>query len=201
LLALAQDQVQKAEACFARGLALNPKHLLGQIPSMLWYLGTVAWVKGENALAAERFEELLTLSQEANHPGNIAFALFGLGRAALDRGDLPQARAYLVQALKNCEEFLDSPWDIIYTLESLAYVELRSGKIEQAVRLLGTTQAYHQRFENLRTRKEREMRNEALEAARRLLDEADFTAAWETGRALSPKDAATDALRECRTDG
>jgi tetratricopeptide (TPR) repeat protein len=199
MLALAQDQVQKAAACFSRILALGHTHLLDIIPAPLWWLGIIAWEKGEFSQAAEKFYELLELSRVANHPMHMAFTRWGLGRVYFAQGNLVQARAHIFQALETYKNLINESWDMIYVLEELAYTDFTLGQAERAARLLGVTEAYHQRYKNLRTSKERTLRSQAIEALRRVLDEATFNAAWEAGAAMSAGEAVEYALERCRT--
>jgi len=190
LLALAQDDLLGAEQKYAECLAFNRKHNPGEfLRSSLWSLGTIAWVKGEFAQAAERFTEALDLSQEAGDRLNEGNALFGLGRVAFAKNDLPRAREYLLQALKTCHTFSTNTWDFPYALEALALVEIAQDQMVGAVQLLAATQAFHQRFQKIRTSKERAMRLSAIEQVRGALGEEAFATAWKEGEALGLKQA------------
>jgi predicted ATPase/DNA-binding SARP family transcriptional activator len=193
-LAVFQDQVQKAVPYFARGVALKGENWLADFLSPLFIMGILAWLNGETDLAAEKFRELLALSQSVNNSKGAGIALWWLGRIAFDQGDLQATRACLIQALENCIDTFKIPWDFIYALETVADVEFALGQPERAVRLLAATDAYHQRHQFYRISRDRNMRSEAIAALRRALGEAAFSAAWEAGAALSLDEAVAYAL-------
>ena len=190
LLALARGNIPEAEARYAESLALNRKHNQpGDVRFALWNLGNTAWVKGNLETATTRFEEALALAQEAGDQINEGNALFGLGRVAFAQGEAERAREHLLKALGTCFTYSMFPWDFPNALEALAFVAMAQQRMAQAARLLGVTQAYHERFQNLRSPKEREMRFEAIAQVRAALGEEAFSASWKEGEAMGLKQA------------
>jgi predicted ATPase/DNA-binding SARP family transcriptional activator len=190
LLALVREDLPEAEARYAESLALNRKYdQLEDVRFALWNLGNTAWVKGDLEKAAARFTEALTLAQEAGdqiHEGN---AHFGLGRVAIAYGEVGRAREHLVKALGSCFTYSMLPWDFPYALEALAFVAMSQQQMTQAARLLGVTQAYHERFLRLRTPKEREMRRDAMAQVCVSMGEEAFAAACKEGEGMGLKQA------------
>ena len=149
----------------------------------------MTWAKGDLETAAARFEDALALAQEAVDQFNEENAHFGLGRVAFARGDSDRAREYLVKALSSCFAYSIYSWDFPYVLEALAYVAMSQQQMVQAARLLGVTQAYHERFQRLRTSKEREMRDSAIIQVRAVRGDKAFAAARQEGEGMGLKEA------------
>jgi tetratricopeptide (TPR) repeat protein len=196
LLALVRGDFTEAEARYAESLTLNRKHNQPEgVRFDLLNLGNTAWVKGNLETAAERFGEALELAQEAGDQIHTGNAHFGLGRVAFDQGEAEWAREHLAKALGSCFTYSMLSWDFPYALEALAFVEMSQQQMVQAARLLGVTQAYHERFQNLRSPKERDMRLSAVAQVRSALGEKAFTAAWQEGEAMGLKQAVVDVCQ------
>ncbi len=191
-LALMRENFSEAEARYAESLALYRKYnQLDDVRFALWNLGNTAWVKGDLETAAARFGEALSLAQEAGdqiHEGN---AHLGLGRVAFAQRKNEEAREHLVKALRSCFAYSMLPWDFPYALEALAFVAMSQQQMAQAARLLGVTQAYHERYQKLRLPKEVAMRRDAVKQVRLALGEEAFAAAWKEGEVMGLKQAVT----------
>ena len=96
-----------------------------------------------------------------------------------------------MKALGSCFAYSMLPWDFPYALEALAFVAMSQQQMAQAARLLGVTQAYHERYQKLRSPKEVAMRRDAVKQVRLALGEEAFAAAWKEGEAMGLKQAVT----------
>lgn len=111
--------------------------------------------------------------------------------------DYDQARRSFAELINAWQSRItaSAPWNIPVYLEPYVYLEeysylaIAEKRIELAARLLGATQAYHQRFHLERTLKERAMREKGIATLRAALGEEVFEQAWEEGRRLSLEQA------------
>ena len=85
-----------------------------------------------------------------------------------------KARELLIKALGACFSYGSASWNYAYALEALGYIAISQQIYATAARLLGVTQAYHERFQNLRSPKERDMRLSATAQVRSALGEEAF---------------------------
>ena len=197
LLALVRENLPEAEARYAESLAISRKRNQPEDARFaFWNLGNTAWVKGDLETAAARFAEVLALAQEAGDQTNQGNAHFGLGRVAFAQGEIERAREHLVKALGSCFTYSNLPWDFPYALEALAFVAMSQQQMAQAARLLGVMQAYHDRYQNLRSPKEREMRRDAMAQVCAALGEEAFAVAWQEGEVMGLKQAIAHVREE-----
>jgi tetratricopeptide (TPR) repeat protein len=152
------------------------------------YLGAVSHQRGDLDEAETRFREALAIFEAfAARPG-IAWSWYGLATVARDRGDLAQAGSLFLEVAERFREFDYRP-GMAVSLLGLATVELREGRPERAVRLLGASRALR-----LGTRMTREALEEMADAeveggGRTALEEAGFERELETGKKLTVDEA------------
>jgi hypothetical protein len=82
------------------------------------------------------------------------------------------------------------------TLDVLGSVAASRGRIRRAARIWGGVEGYRDARDIPWAPDEREMIEPHIDAARTRLDEADWTMAWEEGRAMTLDQAVTYALED-----
>src|SRR5262249_5536337 len=126
-----------------------------------------------------------------------------LGLVALAEGNSEQAAALFKEGMTSGKQSGDGL--IIICLEGLATAEGMQGlanyrasgvdlHAERAVRLFGVAAAQRQRYAAPPPPFKQQPQQEQLAALRTLLGEAAFTAAWESGQALTWEQAVVEAL-------
>lgn len=86
--------------------------------------------------------------------------------------------------------------NIAYCIEGLAGVASVGGQAASAARMFGSAEALLQAIGNPVYDVDRSLYEAMVTATRGQLDEQEFTRAWAEGRALTPDQAITEALRE-----
>ncbi|MFN8541064.1 MAG: tetratricopeptide repeat protein [Thermomicrobiales bacterium] len=188
-LALARGEHATARAQIEEGLALRRR-----LDDRWWLaislnsLGEVERCQGDHQRAEPYFAEGLAIYRGLGRTNDFAWPLRALGHVALARGDLALARARFRESLEIERQRGITP-DLAACLAGLAGVATHAGDPARAARLFGASAAL---FDSLRTLPEpgdRADQTRLLAAARTLLPDPDWSAAWSTGRAL-PLDAA-----------
>src|SRR5690606_3874625 len=140
LMALAQDDVARAESCFGESLDIARAHDdPAGIPAGTIGLGAVAMQQGRLDLAATRLEEALAGAQRLDDPAmssiiaGIAHSF--LGALAYAQRVLPLAAARSEAAL-NAQRALDDRWGIGLSLVRLGYATRDLGDTGRAMALL-----------------------------------------------------------------
>jgi predicted ATPase/DNA-binding SARP family transcriptional activator len=92
----------------------------------------LAMAEGNWALARERFQAYHDLSRQLRHMWSVAFALDGLGRAAVELGSVDEAANYFRRSIQQAME-LGNQDLALRPLLGLARVRLAGGDVEGAV--------------------------------------------------------------------
>ncbi|MER6004650.1 AAA family ATPase [Nonomuraea angiospora] len=147
--------------------------------------------------AAEYGEELVTLCERRNAKLFRAYALYAVGMARWEQGDLQQAEARMREVAAFWGAANDR-WGLPQSLEVLAWAAAARGRYERAARLLG---AAHVLWEAVaaspaRMRYQARSHQECAERARRELGAQAFTAAFRDGTRLGLSRAIAYALEE-----
>ncbi|HEU5227717.1 MAG TPA: LuxR C-terminal-related transcriptional regulator [Ktedonobacteraceae bacterium] len=156
---------------------------------------------GDETTALAVVEEALALSKEIEHEEGCALALCGLGHLALCQGDV--AKTWKLQ--EECVRLLLQEkawtsgrvrWILASALEALGVLTFGNGHAACAVKLFGVAagvRALHGYDSPLRI--ELQLYEHTLSAARSLLGEGGFDAAWAEGKKIALEGAFTlDAL-------
>ena len=186
--------VERAEALLEESLPLARK--LGDrraVSSVLLNMGTFAAVRGDFERADSLLEESLAISRESKDPPHVCWALLILGTVATRRGDHGRARTLLGESLALSKR-LGSTFSIVEHLESLAELTGVLGDPRRAARLWGAAGALREAAGTPQPPAERRLREPYLIAARSRMEEADWTMAWEEGRAMTLAQAVDYAL-------
>ncbi|MFI7124958.1 ATP-binding protein [Nonomuraea sp. NPDC050153] len=147
--------------------------------------------------AAEYGEELVTLCEKRNATLFGAYALYAVGMARWEQGDLRQTEAKMREVAAFWAA-ADDRWGLPQSLEVLAWTAGARGRYERAARLLG---AAHVLWEAVaaspaRMRYQARSHQECAERARRALGARAFTAAFRDGTRLELFQAVAYALEE-----
>ncbi len=159
---------------------------------MLYALGVVDYRQHGDLDAAEAyFREALQRFQEVDDAYGAGIALTNLGRVARDRGDYAQATARYASGLTL--HWADGDRGrIAACLNGLGIVAALAGQAERAARLCGAAEALREAI-GAPVPRHRGRYERAIAAARAALEEPAFTAAWSAGRALTLRDAVSEA--------
>jgi predicted ATPase/Tfp pilus assembly protein PilF len=189
-----QSDYAVAQALYKESLTI--KRELGDrlgIALSLNNLGNVSWSQGDDAAARTLYEESLAIFRELGNKHGVAASLGNLGNVAERQGDYSAAWALHRESLKiQCE--LVKRLGIAESLEGLAQVAGARGQPEQAARLFGAADALREAIGAPLPPNEHVEYGGRLAAVREALGEAEFTAAWAEGQAMSMEEAISFAL-------
>jgi predicted ATPase/DNA-binding SARP family transcriptional activator/DNA-binding CsgD family transcriptional regulator len=161
---------------------------------LLFDLGYTFVLEGYYERGATLNEEAAALFRERGYKGGgLEYALDNLGWAALLQGDRERARTSYQESLMLCKELGDK-MHTSESLEGLACISAAEGDAERTARLFGAAEALREEVGYQHLPEEDAMREPSLAAARSLLDEASWRAAWTEGRAMSMDQAIDSAL-------
>jgi predicted ATPase/DNA-binding SARP family transcriptional activator len=176
----------------------------------LWRLAQVARQSGDLSAARTWAEESLQVARELGSKEPIAHALDELRLIALKQRDWKTARSLPQESLTLWQE-LGNPWGLAEALEGVAHLAVAHGHAmegsfgsspsslrEAALRtahLLGAAERLRETIGRFHQPHELADYARSVQAARAALGEAAFAAAWTEGRALTPKQAAAEALK------
>jgi predicted ATPase/DNA-binding SARP family transcriptional activator/DNA-binding CsgD family transcriptional regulator len=162
---------------------------------LLLFLGQAALDRDGYERAVALLEEGLALFRELGDMRGIGMCLCSLGLTALEQGDSERAAALLEDALRVLRELRDKV-GTLYCLLGAAGVASSRGQPARAARLWGATEAMRETIGlTLSPFHSSHYDYEGhLAAARSLLDEAAWEAAWADGRAMTPEQAIEYAL-------
>jgi tetratricopeptide (TPR) repeat protein len=194
LMAVEQEDYERAEALWEESLALGRK--LGDRQLMiaaLLNMGYTRTVRGDFERAGALLEEDLAIARESRDPSGTAMALLTLGIVATRRGDHGHAKALLDEGLVLVRK-LGSMEAIAECLETLAEVAGALRDPRRAARLWGAADALREATGSPWLPLESRLHEPYLTAARSGIDQADWTMAWEEGRAMPLEDAIAYAL-------
>jgi predicted ATPase len=163
---------------------------------VLNYLAVVPLRRGEHQRAARYAEEALALTRQTGDrlAGNIS--LYILAQAAWVTDEHERAARYLRESLVLASELAEKV-DCAYCMQGLAAVAGARGEPRRVARLLGAAETLL-RVAGLvlYAQVNNEPHQRAASAARELLGEGAWTAAYDEGRALSFEEAVAYALDE-----
>ena len=105
--------------------------------------------QGQPTQAENLLAESLPMLREAQDAWAVARALFGLGKVALQRGELVRAMDLLQESLRIARERRDRG-QMAECVEAIAFVAGARGQGEEAARLLGAAESLRQAIGQLR---------------------------------------------------
>jgi predicted ATPase/DNA-binding CsgD family transcriptional regulator len=158
----------------------------------------VAWRdQGDHERAKRLAERGLALSREVGERQAISVALNTLATLAQAERDHERARELFEEGLTVSAE-LGNESDVVHCLEGLASIAGAEGSIVRAARLWGAAEALLEEIEvGVHTYvPDRSLQQSQVAAARAQLEEAEWTAAWAEGRAMTSERALEYALEQ-----
>ena len=157
-------------------------------------LATVALRTLDFQASKAHYQQSLDLFQHLGDQQGEALVLTGLGELSRHAGDDSEALRLLRSSLLLHQTFGEKKLMVRATGE-IAYVVMKRGHLEHAVRLLGAVMPLRGTVVASATVPEQRDLEQALAIARRTLTETEFNAAWEAGRALTLDQAVAEALK------
>jgi non-specific serine/threonine protein kinase len=176
--------------------ALEQARAAGDQPNIaltLDHLGIVNWGLGNQDVAIAYLDEALELQQVLDDKWGAAISFSFLGLIASERGEFERAERFLRESL-TLRWRMGVRKDIPHYIANFATLSVAKGELAHAARLFGATDSVQATLEDTMKEPERTVYARATAIARARLGEAQFSAAWEAGRALSVADAVTEAL-------
>ena len=191
-----RDDFERAEALWEESLELGRK--LGdseRVRAVLLNMGYARADRGDLELAGALFEEGLAMSRESKDPNANALALLCLGIVETRRGEYGRAKTLLEECLVLSRK-LGGMVIVAEGLETLAEMAWASGGGPRAARLWGAADALRELTGSPWMPLERRLHEPYLADARTGMEEGDWRAAWEEGRAMTLEDAIAYALED-----
>lgn len=163
-----------------------------EIASATNMLGSVAFALGNHAAAIARHEEALNRWRAMGDTGYVTSALNNIGFVAVSSGRPDRAEDAFREALEISTATGDR-LGIVTAVEGFGLLLAATGDPARAARLLGSSDAQISTFGTSRRPAVQATFDRVVESLRQVLEEGVFTAAWDTGQALSLDDAAAEA--------
>lgn len=141
------------------------------------------------------YEESVPLLREVGALWMLDYALWGLGQAAFQAGDLDAARTISTEAMtreREVETWVGAP----YYLETFAFLGAAQAQLQRAVCLLGAADALRARHQGFAQPLVVAQTDALLAWLRGVLPSVEFETQWQRGRALSTQDAIALALKQ-----
>ena len=148
----------------------------------------------------KRWKKGLAGAQSQGDQGLIGTIDLNLGWVALGQGDHEQASALFGEALERFR-MLEDPLNIAECLEGSAGLAGAQGKGERAARLYAAAETLRETIGAPLLPGDRPRYERQLAAARSLLDEEVWEAAWEEGGVMTLDEAVSYALEEEEAGG
>ena len=154
-------------------------------------LGVVARLRGDHARATDLLTQATALAQENGDRRQLAYLAWYLGDVDIATGDVGSAAARYAEALGLFLP-MGNRVGIAQCLEKLARCALIRGHLSSAARLLGSSAALFSAI-GVTPPPDRDPATDVASLKPRL-SPAEFARAWDAGWALSPAEAAAEAL-------
>ncbi|HEX5690468.1 MAG TPA: LuxR C-terminal-related transcriptional regulator, partial [Roseiflexaceae bacterium] len=163
------------------------------LTGLLRSLADLAYEQRDLERAGELYEETLATARAIAHWHDEQYALRGLAHVARMSGELRRATDLYAESLLLCRRMHDHRC-MTFCIEGLACVASRAGVAERAVVLFGGAQAQRETIGVALPPAERVDHERELGAARKALDDLQFSTAWQRGTAMELEELARYAL-------
>jgi non-specific serine/threonine protein kinase len=185
----------RAAAVLAEGLVhARAADLPVETGLALFHLGIVTWGQGDRARAGEFLNEALAVQRAADDLGyGAAESLAFLGVLSCEQGDFPRSVELQRESLSLHLEF-GSQEVLAANLANVALVAAATRRPVAAVRLFGAAVGTREAIGNPFKLPERAVYDRAIGAARSVLRDDEFAAAWDAGRERTLTEAVADAF-------
>jgi predicted ATPase/class 3 adenylate cyclase len=165
------------------------------VANSLMSLGRMNCDQGDYAMSRAQFEESLAIQRDLGDRYGSSWSLTGLGNVACSQGDYAIACSVYQEALVIRQE-LGNKRDIELSLQLLASLDAKENRLEHAARLWAALEHLHEEIASPLSPDKREEYDRDVAAARQVLGEERFSAAWAEGRAMTLEQAIACALEE-----
>ncbi len=193
---IAHEQADYERAARLHEQALSLTRKLEYTFGTAYILSTLAHVvhaQGDPARAETLLEESLSLFRRLEHEWGIPRTLASLGNVVCSRGNAVRASKLYVESL-DLERTAGNFIAVAVCLEGLARVATMQDRPERAARLCGAAAALREEFSAPPLPADRPEYERTLAAARAVLGEDAFAAAWAKGHALPLEEVVPDAV-------
>ena len=200
VIAQFQGESERASEFLAESLMLSRE--LGdteRIAHALRDLGSGAMIRGDHDRARELYEEGLVESRKLGDESSIATLLLNLGEIAKLQEDTDRARVLYSESLESFRD-LEFKAAIAYCLEAIAGLDAILGRSELAASLFGAAEKLREVIDVPVEPHNLDQYQADVMAARDRMDEDDFDASWDAGRALPLEGAIKTALERDEPD-
>jgi non-specific serine/threonine protein kinase len=158
----------------------------------------VARFRDDPLRARHLYEQSLALDRETDNPWGVACTYLNLAQVALSLGD-PEAAAPLAgEGLRTFYARREGR-EVAYALLAMAGVAVGQGRPARGARLLGATMALLEELATPLMVVDRKCYERDVAAARAVLTEEAFNAAWAEGRRMAMDEAVAYALEETKS--
>ncbi|MGE5049401.1 MAG: NB-ARC domain-containing protein, partial [Deltaproteobacteria bacterium] len=190
---LLEGDLERAARVLGEALDLSRTvHPRYWITYALYWQGRVAQARGDFAAARAAFDEGVALGLADGFDQPIAHLSTMRGRLALAEGDSDGALGWFAGALTALRR-MKNHWSTIILLEDLARIAAERGAAERAARMLGAVAKLREEAGAAPLPLEREALDRLADSLRTTLGAAAFTAAFQSGQALSLSQALDQA--------
>src|SRR5215213_4281622 len=187
---------EQAKRLYEEGLALSREldgaELLG---AYLINLGYESLLEGDPERATALNEEAAELYRKRGRRGGLQHHLANLGWATLLRGDYERAETLHKQSLRVSQDLGDK-LIASESLEGLACTAGAQGEADRSAILFGAAEGLREAEGYQQAPRDHSLREPYLAAARSLVGEAAWVAAWKKGRSMQFEDALVYALED-----
>ncbi len=193
-VAFAQGDYSAARTLFEESLALcRELGDKGAIAAGLQSLGLVACLQGDSAGAEASLGESLSIWRDLGNERRVAQCLSDLGLVAFRRGHSPEAQTLQQESLAIRRD-LGHTEGMAENLERLAQIRATRADAAGAARLWGAAASLREAIGAPLLPVLRDEHTRNVRAARDVLGDDAFEAAWGEGKAMDAEEAVADAL-------
>jgi predicted ATPase len=187
-----QSSMDRLQQCAVQARAAGD---FGELARTLGNLGEIYYHLDDLEHAAACHTEALELARRSGRVDVEAYQLSDLGNLARKRGDLASARTLHHEGL-SLKRALGDHRRIAISLEDMAALAVAEGHLRQAAHWLGAATELRARIGTPLPAPERIAVERTIAAARTVLGEAEWTAAFNSGRLLPLTEVLDEALGE-----
>ena len=166
----------------------------------LFHLGWNSFLAGETSQAIEHLQASLSLCREYDFTDFILVPAFALGWIAVQNGDMPAAKGFLLEALEGHKRSIgSSDYYLAYYLEAVCAVPGISPAA--AARLLGKAETIREKKGYILSIPERKLVDPTIEQLKSLLGEAGYDSEHAIGMALTTAQALDEVGEVLQSSG
>jgi tetratricopeptide (TPR) repeat protein len=195
---LRAGQLDEAEPLLLEGIVVGRQSGdVGPVNQSLRVLARLHWMRGDLTRARRTVQEAIELVRRVRFNGALNATLRTLGNLASAEQDWTAAEDWYRQSL-NVESRGTRIFNVANSLRCFAIMCVARGDPRRAVRIFGATRAWEHYDEMFRTmpRDLPSAASDSIAAARQMLGEDAFAAAWADGQSLTVEQAIIEILSE-----